>query len=219
MTRARRPGPRRPCGFTLVELLVALVIMAVISLMAWRGLDAMARAIDQVQQRSAQIARMQSALAQWTTDLDAMAVEEPTAIDWDGRVLRLTRRAEAGAQAGLEVVAWSVQGEGAARQWVRWVSPLVQSRASLQQAWLQAARADQGAAEALPQRALALVPLQGWQLYFYRGDAWSNALSSADAATTTPDGVRLVLQLAPGYVLQGTLTRDWVRPTLGFGGT
>jgi general secretion pathway protein J len=32
-----------------------------------------------------------------------------------------------------------------------------------------------------------------------------------------PDGVRLVLQLPPGETISGTLTRDWVRPTLSGG--
>ncbi|MEO6624446.1 MAG: prepilin-type N-terminal cleavage/methylation domain-containing protein, partial [Burkholderiaceae bacterium] len=35
---------RHTGGFTLVELLVALAAMAVMSVMAWRGVDAMGRA-------------------------------------------------------------------------------------------------------------------------------------------------------------------------------
>jgi general secretion pathway protein J len=34
-----------------------------------------------------------------------------------------------------------------------------------------------------------------------------------------PDGVRLVLSLTPGQAVSGALTRDWVRPTLGPGGS
>jgi general secretion pathway protein J len=30
-----------------------------------------------------------------------------------------------------------------------------------------------------------------------------------------PDGVRLVLTLAPGQGISGVLTRDWMSPTLG----
>src|ERR1700681_2906697 len=36
-----RPGKSRPVGFTLVELLVALAIFAIIAGFAYRGLDAM----------------------------------------------------------------------------------------------------------------------------------------------------------------------------------
>jgi general secretion pathway protein J len=32
-----------------------------------------------------------------------------------------------------------------------------------------------------------------------------------------PDAVRLVLTLAPGQAIQGTLTRDWVRGAIGGG--
>lgn len=34
-------------------------------------------------------------------------------------------------------------------------------------------------------------------------------------AAPMPDGVRLVLTLPPGQAISGTLSRDWVRPTLG----
>ena len=56
-----------------------------------------------------------------------------------------------------------------------------------------------------------------WQIYFYRGNAWTNAQSSGDSAPGTtfaptrvvlPTGVRVVLELAPGQPRQGSLTRD-----------
>ena len=57
-------------------------------------------------------------------------------------------------------------------------------------------------------------------MFFYRGDAWSNALSS-DASggpiTVLPDGVRLLLTLPQGQALGGDLTLDWIRPTLSGG--
>ena len=67
------------------------------------------------------------------------------------------------------------------------------------------------------------MPLKQWQIFYYRGEAWSNPLSSAgtqggDAApvvTPVPDAVRLVLTLSPGQAINGTLTRDWLRPNIG----
>jgi general secretion pathway protein J len=61
-----------------------------------------------------------------------------------------------------------------------------------------------------------LVPLESWQLYYFRNGSWSPAVG-ADALgglTPLPDGVRLVLSLPPGPSLTGLLTRDWLRPTL-----
>jgi len=79
---------------------------------------------------------------------------------------------------------------------------------------------------------VAIVPLEEWHLFFFRGDAWTNPLSSAakndppsggvagtpvPGVAVIPDGVRLVLSLPPGQAITGKLTRDWVRPTLGGG--
>jgi general secretion pathway protein J len=57
-----------------------------------------------------------------------------------------------------------------------------------------------------------------WQLFYFRNDSWSNPLSEGATAaqgSANPDGVRLILQLAPGQVPGGTLTLDWVQPTRG----
>ena len=64
MTRAR--------GFTLVEVLVALVVMATMAGMAWRGIDALVRSREIAQVRLANTARLQTVLAQWEVDLRAV---------------------------------------------------------------------------------------------------------------------------------------------------
>jgi general secretion pathway protein J len=59
------------------------------------------------------------------------------------------------------------------------------------------------------------MPLDAWQLFYFRNDVWGPAVGAAalGAGTPMPDGVRLVLSLPPGPALAGVLTRDWVRPT------
>jgi general secretion pathway protein J len=58
-------------------------------------------------------------------------------------------------------------------------------------------------------------------LFYYRGGAWSNALSSAgtvpgaDGSSTLPEGIRLQITLSPGGALSGLLVRDWINPALG----
>ena len=100
----------RARGFTLVELLVALAIMAMMAGLAWRALDGMIRARDQITQRSDETLAMQAALSQWGTDLDAVVETQlVNAVDFDGRALRLTRRDATDPVAGVRVVAWTLR--------------------------------------------------------------------------------------------------------------
>lgn len=218
-------------GFTLVELLVALAVMALLAILSWRGIDGMTRAQQRTAERADETLALQAGLAQWGADLDALqAGAQVTAIDWDGRVLRLTRRNTAEQGQGLVVVAWTQRDEGQGRQWLRWQSPPVRTRGDWQEAWQRAATWAQTAGEQERLRQVAIAPLAEWQIFYFRGDAWTNPLSS-DAATAppsgiavqtvpqaaVPDGVRLVLTLPPGRAMAGRLVRDWVRPTVGGG--
>jgi general secretion pathway protein J len=192
----------RARGFTLVEVLVALLIMSIMAAMGWQGIDGMVRARDASQGAAEGTLRMTTVIAQWERDLGSL-FESPAApaIAFDGATLRLVRESPDGAQ----VVAWSLR-EGV---WRRWVSPAVLRAADLQQAWL---RSQQllGNEEAQVQ---LLDGATDWQIYFFRGNAWSNAQSSADLAppqaasapqrAVLPNGVRLVLNLG-----DRRLTRD-----------
>ena len=219
--RRRKSAP----GFTLVELMVAISLMALMTLLAWRGLDGMTRAQTQLRQQADDVLALQSALAQWAADLDALAVQpNASSLEWDGRALRLLRRDPTAAAEGLRVVAWARRGTSREGVWLRWQSPPVSSHGALQTAWQAAALWAQNPSTADQQREVTLVPLADWQIFFYRGDAWTNPLSSADstgddkaAAAALPDGVRLVLMLPSGQSTSGSVTRDWVRPGLGGG--
>ena len=215
----RRPL-RRPRGFTLIELLVAIAVMAIMAGLAWRGLDAMLRTRTQVQTYSEQLQALQIGLAQWSADLDALLpLPNTPALDWDGRALRLTRRNVN--DSGLLVVAWTRRADNGG-QWLRWQSAPLQSRGDLQDAWLRAAQWAQNPSTADRQQEVAVLPLAQWQVFYYRADAWTNPLSSANAAapaasaaatpdSALPDGVRLILTLPDNYAVSGSLTRDWVR--------
>ncbi|MCF8160785.1 MAG: prepilin-type N-terminal cleavage/methylation domain-containing protein, partial [Polaromonas sp.] len=80
-------------GFTLIELLVAISLMALMTVLSWRGLDGVSRAQVRLQEQSDDVLALQATLAQWGSDLEAMA-EQPDlpSLDWDGRVLRVVRR-------------------------------------------------------------------------------------------------------------------------------
>lgn len=198
-------------GFTLVEVLVALVLMAVLAGMAWQGLDGIARARTTSHEHVAQTLRLNTVLAQWEQDLQSV-FDTPLApaLAFDGATLRLVRRHPN----GLQVVAWSIRD----RRWLRWTSPIVTQPSALQASWL-------ASQQLLGNEATQLRMQDGvarWQVYFYRGNAWSNAQSSADVAapapapaasapvavrTQLPTGVRVVLEFEGGG-LAGSLTRD-----------
>ena len=231
---------RRALGFTLIELLVAIGIMALMAGLTWRGLDGMTRAQDQVLIRADKLLTLQAGLAQWTADLDAIQqLPGFDGVDWDGRALRLTRRSSTEQGAALTVVAWVRRDIEGAPHWIRWQSPRVSTRSQLQAAWTRAAQWGQNPSDAEKRFEVALMPLQEWRVFYFRGDAWTNPLSSdsavppptslppvnppfGSAALPTPtqalpDGIRVVLSLPTGQPLTGTLTRDWIRPTLGGG--
>lgn len=210
---------RRMRGFTLIEVLVALVVMSTLAMMAWRGLDALIRSREIAQASLDQSVRLQTVLAQWEQDLrqiqDSGSVE---ALNFDGASLRLTRQHPR----GIQVVAWVVRN-GALH---RWESKPAQTVGDLEDNYKRGA-------QLLSQDAGQLRALEGvsaWQLYCYRGNSWSNCLSSgsdeaapapAPPASTAsgvappdkqrpalPTGIRMLLQFAPGSGFGGPLTRQ-----------
>lgn len=208
-------------GFTLIEVLVASAILALMALISWRGLDGMSKSQAALQTRSDANQTWQVGLAQWRTDLDNMvSLQNIPALDWDGRVLRITRQHSQDPQAGMQVVAWTL-GNG---HWTRWQSaPLIQ-REVWAQAWNQAQIWGESAGNPLPNNAHEVVihAIRSWQIYYHRDGAWSNPLSSAanaavppptNIAPSLPEGIRLVIDLAENAQVQGKLTLDWVRPT------
>ena len=224
-------------GFTLVEVLIALALMAVMGALSWQGIDSLLRSRSAVQAEHARSTVLGTVLAQWRADLNAAitlpGMGKDSGIDWDGRVLRITRRSTEvnadGSDTGMWVVAWrwSAQAGQAHGPWQRWQSPALRDSASVQAAWTQAAVWGQNSSTDGTARQTDALPLQGWQIYFYRDNAWGNALSSAGTSTSTstsastgsaslPDAVRAVIQLAPDSG-RGSITIDWVRPNWSVG--
>ena len=222
----RQPGlPRPRClprravrGFTLVEVLVALAVMAVISGMAWQGIDTMARSRDAARASSQATLRTGTALAQWERDLwMVLPTGTVPALRFDGANVRMTRET---ADGGVQVVVWSLRESA----WWRWASPGVTRTGDLQELWLRGQQLVGQEAGTVK----VLEGLGGLQLYFHRDNAWTNAQSTgernAEAAQPPgsspppgalpaamderlPNAVRLVLSLPPG-----PLTRDLLMP-------
>ena len=189
------PAARR--GFTLVEVLVALLVMAIMAVMAWQGVDGIVRARNASQARLEQTLRLNTVIAQWDRDLamaqDSGALKE--AIACDGSTLRLTRRAPG----GIQVVVWSLRPEGILE---RWAGPAVKTAGELQDSWFRSLQLQGNETGNLR----TLTGVSAWQIYFfYQGQVtWSNCQSTGNK----PTGVRVVLSFAPGSGFTGDLTRD-----------
>jgi general secretion pathway protein J len=204
-------------GFTLAEVLVALALLALLATMSWRGVSSMAEAKQSADARVNETLRLGTVLAQWEQDL--LQVQDPRvlpdALAFDGKTLRLVRRQSG----GLQVVVWALNET----RWQRWASPVTTSAQGLQDAWLTSLQLLGNE----PGQLTLYESLGGWQIYFYRGNAWTNAQSSAGTVaapnpafapsapvmrqSTVPDGVRVVLTLAEqqGEGQGGsTVTRD-----------
>jgi general secretion pathway protein J len=184
--------------------------------MAWRGVSSMAEAKQRADARVNETLRLGTVLAQWEQDL-LQVHDTPLvpALSFDGATLRVVRR-NAG---GLQVVAWALREA----RWTRWASPVATTAQGLQDAWL-------ASQQLLGNEAGQLTlyeGLGGWQVYFYRNNAWTNAQSSGDVITAPnpgtaasvpviqrsrlPEGVRVLLTLRQQQS-EGeggsTLTRD-----------
>lgn len=206
-------------GFTLIEVLVALVVMSILAGLSWQAVDGMVRTRNAVEDQSKRVVVMGTALAQWEQDLQGLLTEGPLpAVHFDGARLRITRRVPQ----GVQLVVWSLR-QGV---WQRWAAPPTTLESQLAQSWAQVPQM-QGRE---PGHITLAEGVTGWQLYFFRGNAWSNAQSAADLVASgvaasqgnqggralpnrerLPQGVRLVMTLQ-GESGNGTITRDVLIP-------
>ena len=203
-------------GFTLIEVMVVLLIMSIMALLSWQGIQTMLKTREQSLELVSGVDTIQTAASQWRVDLDNTLSAQPSAsvpsLDWDARVLRVVRRSsgpmptrtpdtssssnatssEASGSPALWVVAWSARNLSTdeltqlplkeRRQglyWLRWQSPAISSQTELNAYWQMASQWGQNPSAESRAFETVLFEIQNWQLYFYRNNAWSNALSSA----------------------------------------
>lgn len=74
--RHTKPHAKRDSGFALLEVIVALVIMALVGLMAWRGMDAMIRGREVIDRRADQDANYSQLVRQFEKDCQSVLVRD-----------------------------------------------------------------------------------------------------------------------------------------------
>ena len=165
LTKARGQG-----GFTLVEVLVALLALAILASLSWQGLDGILRAREVTRASLDRSTRLATVVTQWEQDLHALHdTGVVPALAFDGQTLRLTRRVET----GVALVAWcNTIPRG---RW-RWAGPATTRSGELQQGWLSSFQFVGNE----PGHLLLAEAAGDWQIYFHRGGAWTNAQSSGD---------------------------------------
>jgi len=209
----------RPSGFTLVEVMVALVIMAVLSALAMRGMDALMRAKDAALASTDRTLKLNTGMSQFEYDM-SMVVDSkvlPKAIMFDGATLRVARRTPQ----GIVLVLWTLQDH----RWQRWASAPAIHLSELTDAWMRSQQWGAVSGGAIT----VLDNVDDFQVYVCNpaavntpGCSWNNVQSTQGAAggsnpqqcpqgqpppcppvaTPQPNGIRIVLKVPEGEIMR-----------------
>ncbi len=209
---------RRPAGFTLIEVMVALVIMAIMSAMAFRGVDAVMRAKESALSSTDRTLKLNTGMSQFEYDVSQIVDSKvlPQAVMFDGATLRIARRTPD----GIQLVLWTLQD----RHWQRWASGSFTHMSELTDAWMRSQQWDAISANAVT----VLDNVDSFQVYVCNpanlatsGCSWNNVQSTQGVkapaappgppggggggppAAAQPNGIRISLKVG-----DGELTRE-----------
>ena len=126
--------PHKDAGFTLVEVMVALLIMAIVGLMAWRGMDSLIRGREIIEGRAKQDAVYLQLVYQFERDCQEMlpstALEVPQYAAGIKNIWWLRRYSE------TNPVSWIIVGYGATPIGLqRWMSSPLVNKSEALAAW------------------------------------------------------------------------------------
>ncbi len=183
-------------GFTLVELLVAISILAILAVLGWRGLDGIVRARIALTEQMEVTRGMQLAFAQMQSDCEHLAGREIIGrrlnLQWaDDRLVLVRKVYNENEPSQLVVVSYRVAGGTLVRRESRGTRDLAQ----LEGLW-QAAASDAPSEAAPPvilQTGVAAMQVQAWQ-----NNAWrKEPLGAQDGVQAPdPDGIQVGLTAA-----------------------
>ncbi|MBC7513259.1 MAG: prepilin-type N-terminal cleavage/methylation domain-containing protein [Herminiimonas sp.] len=200
-------GPVQPIaqgpvhGFTLVELLVAITVLAAVAVMGLRGLDALTRARDTLGIELEEARRIQLTFAQLQADcaniVDPALLpgRAPLVITANSLVLVRSVRLD-GQPTKLKIVAYHLASGTLARR----ESAATRDLGMLDAAWTDVARPDAQAQDVTLQRDVARMRIRTWQGRLQGWRSPGTDVVSADsgnpaAASGFPAGLEVSLQL------------------------
>ena len=207
------PTRRRTPGFTLVEVMVALTIMAILAALAFRGIDALVRAKDAALLSTDRTLKLNTGMSQFEYDISQVIDSKvlPQPVMFDGATLRVARRTPD----GIQLVLWSLQD----RRWQRWASGSYVHMSELTDAWMRSQQWDSISGNAIT----VLANVDAFQVYLCNpaapgtpGCSWNNVQSTQGAAAPPPvqpgqaaPVVAQALAIRIGLKLpEGDITRD-----------
>jgi general secretion pathway protein J len=208
---------RRTSGFTLIEVMVALLIMAILAALAFRGIDALTRAKTAALAATDRTLKLNTGMSQFDYDVSQIVDSKvlPKPLMWDGASLRFARRTPD----GIQLVMWTLQD----RRWQRWASGATTHVSELTNAWMQTQQWDAISGSAVT----VLSDVDSFQEALCNpnsiatsGCSWNNGGSTSGTvvppgggtqAIAQPTGVRITLKMADG----GELMRERELPQWG----
>ena len=209
---AASTSPRRIApGFTLVEVMVALLIMAILAALAFRGIDALVRAKDSSLQATDRTLKLNTGMSQFQYDISQVVNTNvlPQPLMFDGATLRMARRTPD----GIQLVLWSLQD----RRWQRWASGSYIHMSELTDAWMRSQQWSAISANAIT----VLENVDAFQYYpcnpngtGISGCSWNNGGSTTGTVVAPPTGTSAPAVLQPVAIRitlklpEGEITRD-----------
>lgn len=205
--RAAIHRPATP-GFTLVELLVAVAVLAIVAVLGWRGLDGIIRSRQALTEQMDQTRGLQLAFAQLQSDLEQLAprarLHQREQLLADATHLTLVRNVFAeGEPSRVQVVSFRIRNGVLLRQESAGTRDLVQ----LDTLW-QAALNDMAQERSVPlQSGVASLAARIW-----RNGAWEPVAAQGGTLSVSlpdPPGLELSLTLlAPAQVASSADAAD-----------